>query len=151
MAPHINYRSLFRTQLMAGVETWRAEFNLTQTNEHNQIRQSFGTRPPTYNPPLVFIGTVGEQFSHSASTKGDILTGSVVVVRGLYDKEEAVAWRDEAVWSLHEWLSQNKNQVSSATLIEPISTEDIELPIGDDKFYLAGLVNVRLDIRFGTD
>lgn len=146
-----DYRSLFRSQLFAGVETWRAAFNLTQTHERNQIRQSHRARPPTFNPPLVYLGPVTEALSHSASTKGDILTGQVVVVRGLYDNEEAVVWRDDAVWSLHEWLSNNPNQVSTKTIVEPTGTEDAELSVGNDVWYLAGLVNVRLDIRLGRD
>lgn len=147
----VDYRTLFRTQLFAGVEAWRAEFNATEPREHDQIRQSHRARPPTFNPPLVYLGTVVEALSHSASTKGDILTGSVVVVRGIYDNEESVVWRDKAVWSLHEWLSNHKNQVSTKTIVEPTGTEDAELDAGGGTWYLAGLVTVRLDIRFGRD
>jgi len=146
-----DYRSLFRSQLFAGVETWRAAFNATQAHERDQIRQSYRARPATFHPPCVYIGPVSEALTHSASTKGDILTGQVVVVRGLYDNEESVIWRDDAVWSLHEWLTANKNQVSTATLLEPTGTEDAELDMGSGTWYLAGLVNVRLDIRFGRD
>ena len=146
-----DYRSLFRSQLYAGVEEWRAEFNATQTREHDQIRQSHRARPPTFNPPLVYLGPVTEALSHSASTKGDILTGQVVIVRGIYDNEESVVWRDKAVWSFHEWLTAHKNQVSTSTIVEPTGTEDAELGAGENVWYLAGLVNVRLDIRFGRD
>ena len=151
-----DYRTLFREGLFAAMETWRVQFNATQTNDHNKIQQSKRARPPTFNPPLIYIGTVTEALTHSASTKGDILEGSVVVVRGIYDNEEAVQWREAAVWSLHEHISNNKNLVSAATLIEPTGTEDIELnmgaaPGGGEVIYVAGLVNVRLDIRFGRD
>lgn len=146
-----DYRSLFRSQLFAGVETWRAVFNAAQSESHDQIRQSHRARPPTFNPPLVYLGPVSEALSHSASTKGDILTGQVVVVRGIYDNEESVVWRDKAVWSLHEYLTANKNLVSATTELEPTGTEDAELAAGGDTWYLAGLVNVRLDIRFGRD
>ena len=146
-----DYRSLFRSQLFAGVETWRAAFNATQSHERDQIRQSYRARPATFHPPCVYIGPVSEALSHSASTKGDILTGQVVVVRGLYDNEESVMWRDDAVWSLHEWLTANKNQVSTSTIVEPTGTEDAELDMGSGTWYLAGIVNVRLDIRFGRD
>ena len=146
-----DYRSLFREQLFAGVEEWRGEFNATQSHDHDKIRQSHRARPPTFHPPLVYLGPVSEALSHSASTKGDILTGQVVVVRGLYDNEEAVQWRDAAVWSFHEWLTAHKNQVSTKTIVEPTGTEDAELDMGDRVIYLAGLVNVRLDIRFGRD
>jgi hypothetical protein len=141
-----DYRSLFRQQVFAGVEDWREDFNATQPNEHDQIRQSYRARPASFHPPLVYLGPVSEALSHSASTKGDILTGSVVVVRGLYDNEEAVDWRDAAVWSLHEYLTVNKNLVSTKTL-----TEDVELDMGSGTVYIGGLVNVRLDIRFGRD
>lgn len=146
-----DYRSLFREQLFAGVETWRAEFNATQSEDRNHIRQSYRARPATFHPPLVYIGPVTEALSHSASTKGDIITGSVVVVRGIYDNEQAVQWRDAAVWSLHEWLTAHKNQVSNTTIVEPTGTEDAELDMGAGTVYLAGLVTVRLDIRFGRD
>jgi len=146
-----DYRTLFREQLFSGVETWRATFNATQTNDHDRIRQSYRARPPAFHPPLVYIGPVAEALSHSASTKGDIITGSVVVVRGLYDNEEAVQWRDDATWSLHEWLTNNKNQVSTKTIVEPTGTEDAELDMGERVIYLAGLVTVRLDVRFGRD
>lgn len=146
-----DYRSLFREQLYAGIESWRADFNATQSDTHDHIRQSYRSRPPSFHPPLVYIGPVVEALSHSASTKGDIITGSVVVVRGLYDNEEAVQWRDAAVWSLHEWLTANKNQVSTKTIVEPTGTEDAELDMGERVIYLAGLVTVRLDVRFGRD
>lgn len=147
----MDYRSLFRSQLFAGVEAWRETFNATQSEDRDHIRQSKRARPPSFNPPLVYIGTVNEALSHSASTKGNVLTGQIVVVRGLYDNEESVVWRDKAVWSLHEYLTANKNLVSTTTELEPTGTEDAELDMGSGVWYLAGLVNVRLDILFGRD
>lgn len=146
----MNKRALLRSQLFAGVETWRATFNAAE-DDRNQIRQSYPARPATFHPPLVYIGDISETLRHSAGVKTIDQRASVVVVRGLYDNAEAVEWRDRAMWSLHEYLSDNHSLISTSTLLEPLGAEDTELDMGNQTIYLAGIVTVRHDVALGRD
>lgn len=146
-----NKRALLRSQLFAGVEAWRADFNATQTEDRNHVRQAYHARPATFHPPLVYIGPITETQTHSAGVRTRDQRVQVVVVRGIYENAETMEWLDEAVDSLLDYMTANPNLISTKTMLTPLGTEDAELDMGNSTVYAATLLNLRHDVAEGRD
>lgn len=136
-------RSLFRSGLFIGIEAWRATFNASETDK-NQIRQSYNARPASFHPPSVYVGTITERIiTHPQLLR--ILTGQIVVVRGIYENAETMEWIERALDSLVIYVHDNPRLVSSESFLTVVGSESAELDLGGGTVYAAGLVNLSLN------
>ena len=112
------------------------------------LRQTYRARPATFNPPLAYVGginepTIGHQFGGQRTREQ---RSSLVVVQGVYENAETADKLDVLADALITYLTSQHARVSGATLLEAISSEDVDLAIGE-AVYAATIVTVRHDVR----
>lgn len=142
-------RSDLRSNLYTTVDAWRSTWNAAQSDDKHRIHQGYRARPASFHPPLFYIGAVREDLSHSAGVRQRLQTAQVAVVRGLYSNEETMEWLDDATDSLLDYLSDRPHAISNSTVITPVSTEDIEIDLGQGTIYSATVITLRHDYADG--
>lgn len=110
------------------------------------LRQTHRARPPTFNPPLAYVGPFNEPtITHEVGNRlsRPDLRGSLVLVQGVYEAGETADKLDVLTDALLVYLATQHARVAGQ-LLEAISAEDIELTI-KEVAYAATLVTVRVN------
>ena len=111
------------------------------------IRQTYRARPATFNPPLAYVGpfnepTILHEFGNRQTRS---MRGQLVIVEGVYENAETADKLDVLADALITYLTSQHARVSGATLLEAISSEDLDLAIGE-VVYAATLVVIRHNV-----
>lgn len=146
----------FRQSKRAGYQTlleaFMADFNSTALGKEKLIG-TFRARPPSFNPPLAYVGTFREPaISHVMGLRTRQTRDELVLVQGLYDNFETVDRQDKLVDAFLDWLTANPHAAGANTVTQAVSTEDVELQLKTDApVYFATVVVVESDIAEGRD
>lgn len=108
------------------------------------LRQTYRARPASFAPPLAYVGlinepSIGHQFGGQRNRDQ---RGSLVLVQGVYENAETADDLDVLADALITYLTSQHARVSGQTLLEPISSEDVDLAIGEAT-YAATIVVIR--------
>src|SRR5687767_9636916 len=111
------------------------------------LRQTYHARPASFSPPLAYVGvinepTIGHQFGGQRTRDQ---RGSLVLVQGVYENAETADKLDVLADALITYLTSQHARVSGATLLEAISSEDVDLVIGEAT-YAATIVVIRHNV-----
>ena len=130
-------RAEFRTAL-AGILT---DFH---TANPTLLNQTYRARPATFKPPLAYVGGINEPtISHQfGGQRNRIQESTLVLVVGVYENAETSDKLDVLADALITYLTSQHARVSGATLLEAVSSEDVDLAIGEVA-YAATLIRVR--------
>jgi hypothetical protein len=133
-------RADFRAALAAILEDFRLA-------NPTLLRQTYRARPATFNPPLAYVGLINEPtISHQfGGQRVRDQRGSLIVVQGVYENAETADKLDVLADALITYLTSQHARVSGATLLEPVSSEDVDLAIGEVT-YAATIVVIRHDV-----
>ena len=133
-------RAEFRTALKGILDDFKAA--------NPTLRQVYRARPGSFAPPLAYVGGINEPtIAHQfGGQRQRIQTSSLVLVQGVYENAETADKLDVLADALITYLTSQHARVSGATLLEAISSEDVDLAIGE-AVYAATIVTVRHDVR----
>ena len=111
------------------------------------LRQTYRARPASFKPPLAYVGGINEPtISHQfGGQRIRDQRSSLVLVQGVYENAETADKLDVLADALITYLTGQHARVSGATLLEAISSEDVDLAIGETT-YAATIVTVRHDV-----
>lgn len=138
-------RAEFRAAQLAILDDFRAA-------HPTWLRQTHSARPPTFNPPLAYVGPITEptvtlEFGNRMSRPD--LRGQLIIVEGVYENAETMQRLDEKGDALLAYIVTQHDRVSGATLLEPIGgPEDAQLDLtADGKVipYMAVIIPIRLN------
>ena len=109
------------------------------------IRQTYRARPATFNPPLAYVGpfnepTILHEFGNRQTRS---MRGQLVIVEGVYENAETADKLDVLADALLTFLAGEHARADATKLLEPISSEDVDLSIGETT-YAATIVTVSL-------
>ena len=109
------------------------------------IRQTYRARPATFNPPLAYVGpfnepTILHEFGNRQTRS---MRGQLVIVEGVYENAETADKLDVLADALLTFLAGQHSRADATKLLEPISSEDVDLSIGETT-YAATIVTVSL-------
>jgi hypothetical protein len=133
-------RAEFRTALAGILADFRAA-------NPTLLRQTYRARPASFSPALAYVGlinepTIGHQFGGQRTRDQ---RGSLVLVQGVYENAETADKLDVLADALITYLTSQHARVSGATLLEAISSEDVDLVIGEAT-YAATIVVIRHNV-----
>lgn len=131
-------RADLRTALAGILDDFRAD-------NPSLIRQTYRARPATFNPPLAYVGiftepTIEHEFGNRQTRS---LRGQLVIVQGVYENAETADKLDLLADALITYLAGQHARADATKLLEPISSEDVDLSIGEAT-YAATIVTVSL-------
>ena len=138
-------RTEYRTALGAILEDFKAAYNPT-VPEKDQLRQTYRMRPPSFSPPMAYVGPFNEPtIVHETGNRlaRPDLRGSLVLVQATYDNLQAAEKLDILTDALLVYLATQHARVAGQ-LLEAVSAEDIELNI-KEVAYAATLVTTRVN------
>lgn len=109
------------------------------------IRQTYRARPATFNPPLAYVGpftepTIEHEFGNRQTRS---MRGQLVIVQGVYENAQTADKLDVLADALLTYLATQHARADATKLLEPISSEDVDLSIGEAT-YAATIVTVSL-------
>ena len=130
-------RADFRTALAGILDDFK------QANP--SLRQTYRARPATFNPPLAYVGnfsepTIEHEFGNRQTRS---LRGQLVIVHGVYENAETAEKLDVLADALITYLASQHARADATKLLEPISSEDVDLSIAET-VYAATIVTVSL-------
>ena len=111
------------------------------------LRQTHRARPATFHPPLAYVGPFSEPtITHEfANRQRREIRASLVLVQGVYENAETVDKLDVLADALLAFLVSRHADAGATRLLEAISSEDVELTIGEAT-YAATAVSMSLDV-----
>lgn len=112
------------------------------------LRQVYRARPATYYPPCAYVGGINEpDISHQfGGQRSRTQESTLVLIEGVYENAETADRLDVLADALITYLTSQHARVSGATLLEAVSSEDVDLAIGEVT-YAATLIRVRHNVR----
>lgn len=133
-------RQTFRTALAAILEDFRAANPLL-------VRHTYPARPASFAPPLIYVGnfsepTIEHEFGNRQTRS---LRGQLVIVQGVYENAETAGKLDVLADLLLTYLATQHSRADATKLLEPISSEDVDLSLGEAT-YAATIVSVSLGV-----
>ena len=137
-------RAEFRAALLAIADDFKAA-------HPTWIRQTYNARPPSFAPPLIYVGPITEptvSFETCNRLLRPDIRSSLVLVEGVYENKQTAQRLDEKGDALLTFLVTEHARVSGATLLEPIGgPEDVDLTIAGDTpvTYAAAIIPIRLN------
>lgn len=141
----LNWRTLIRQQTYDQLVLWLAADPTLAASVHRVRPQSFSAAP------LVYVGalrTESESTSGVMRSQGEV---EVVAVAGVIDSAESIDRVDAMVDSLHKWFGARAHYVDANTVAEPISSEPIDLTVGDAAYTATMLTIGRIVWAEGRD
>lgn len=129
----------FRNDVVA--QLW-AMLQAFQTANPAMFHNVYRSRPKSFaDRPFAFVGSRNEALAHTTGIHRRTVAPTIVVVYRPQDLSEEMAdVRDDVVDAFLEYSSDRPHQVSGQTLVEPRSTEDVELEV-DAAFYPATVIS----------
>jgi hypothetical protein len=137
------FRQNLRSGLYQLLTGWLAEGSNSAL-----VRQVYDHRPPTFDPPVAFVGSFVETVNHSGQVRQRQVDAQVVVIRASYDNAEQLRLSDVVLDSLEDYLSARWHGLTALTLQEPVSSVDQPMEIGGVP-YFATVLTVRGMIQEG--
>jgi len=137
-------RADFRAGLLAILDAFQAA-------HPEWLRQTAKARPPTFYPPMAYVGPITEptvRIEQGSRVVRPDIRSSLVLVEGVYANIQSADALDEKGDALLSFLVNEHSRVSGATLLEPIGgPEDVDLTIPGDNpvTYAAVIIPVRLN------
>lgn len=128
----------FRNDLVA--QLW-AMLQAFQVANPTLLHAVFRSRPKSLaDRPLGFVGSRNEALVHTQGIHRRTVSPSIVLVYASRDYSDEVAdVQDDVVDAFLEYASSRPHQISGTTLVEPRTTEDVELEL-DGAFYPATVI-----------
>lgn len=128
----------FRNDIVAGLYSQLQAF---QVANPTLLANVFRSQPKTFSDrPLAFVASRNEALQHSVGLHRRTVTPSVVIVYQSRDYSDEMADIQDDIVDLYlEYSSGRPHAISSSTLVEPRTTEDVELEL-DGAFYPATVV-----------
>ena len=111
------------------------------------IRQTYRARPATFNPPLAYVGLIQEPTIRHETGNRQVrdLRGQLVLVQGVYENAQTADNLDELADLLLTYLATQASRADATKLLQPISSEDVDLAIGE-AVYAATIVTISFGV-----
>lgn len=128
----------FRNDLVAGLFSLLGAF---KTANPTMLHAVYRSRPKAFaDRPLAYVATRPEVLEHSVGIHRRTFSPTVTIVYPARDYSEEMAdVQDDVVDAFLEYASSRPHQISGQTLVEPRTTEDVELEL-DGAYYPATIV-----------
>lgn len=129
----------FRSDMVAQLWSMLQGF---QTANPTLLHNVYRSTPKAFSDrPLAYVGSRNEALEHSVGIHRRTVNPTLVVVYATKDYGDEMAdVQDDLVDALLEYASSRPHQVSGQTLVEPRTTEDVELE-RDGAFFPATVIS----------
>lgn len=141
-----NRRQGYKTLL----EAFMTDYNASVANGKDKLIGVFRARPPSFNPPLAYVGTFRETVSHTMGVRQRMSRDELVIVQGVYDNFETVDRQDLVVDAFTDWLTTHYDAAGDNTVTEEVAKEDVELDF-KGIVYFATVFSVTSDAAEGRN
>lgn len=135
-------RAQFRAALVGILEDF-------QTANPTLLRQTYRARPASFHPPMAYVGPITEPtIQHKfGARRRRLMRAPLLLVEGLYENAETSDRLDVLADAMIDYLTIEHDRVSGRTLLQAVSSEEVELDLGGGTIYAATSITVEHDVE----